>query len=418
MVEDKAKGILVIGGGIAGITAAVEAAEVGYKVYLVEKEPYLGGRVVRFDQYFPKFCPPTCGMEINFRRIKNNPLITYYTMADVVEVKGTAGDYKVKVRLRPRYVNEKCTACGRCAQVCETEIPNPFNYNIDKIKAAFLPHEMAFPMRYVLALDMMSEEEARRCESACPYGAIDLKMEPKEVTLEVGSVIVATGWEPYDATRMENLSFGKAPNVITNVMMERLSAVNGPTGGRILRPSDGKQPHTVVFCQCAGQRDENHLKFCSRVCCSATLKQVQYVRRQIPESEVYVFYIDLRVLGRNEDLLAQVQKDPKVHLIKGKVARIEGDPATGNLVVEAEMTSTGKISRMMADLAVLATGMKPTQDLRVQDGHAIQFDGDGFVLDQAGIYGAGCAKSPMEVSAAVQDATSAALKAIQCVVGR
>jgi len=418
MVEDKAKGILVIGGGIAGITAAVEAAEVGYRVHLVEKEPYLGGRVVRFDQYFPKFCPPTCGMEINFRRIKNNPLITCYTMADVMEVKGTAGDYKVKIRLRPRYVNEKCTACGKCAQVCETEIPNPFNYNMDKIKAAFLPHEMAFPMRYVLALDMMSQEEARRCESACPYGAIDLKMEPKEVTLEVGSIIVATGWEPYDATRMENLSFGKASNVITNVMMERLSAVNGPTGGRIVRPSDGKRPHTVVFCQCAGQRDENHLKFCSRVCCSATLKQVQYVRRQIPESEVYVFYIDLRVLGRNEDLLAQVQKDPKVHLIKGKVARIEGDPATGNLVVEAEMTSTGKISRMMADLAVLATGMKPTQDLRVQDGHAIQFDGDGFVLDQAGIYGAGCAKSPMEVSAAVQDATSAALKAIQCVVGR
>lgn len=418
MAQGEKKGILVIGGGIAGITAAVEAAEVGYPVYLVEKEPYLGGRVVRFDQYFPKFCPPICGMEINFKRVKNNPLISYYTMAEVISVRGAPRDYIATIRISPRYVNERCTACGRCGEACHTEILNPFDYGMSKVKAAYLPHEMAFPMRYVIAPEIIGTEEAKRCEQACPYGAIDLSMQVREVTVNVGSIVVATGWEPYDATRMDNLSFGKASNVINNVMMERLHAANGPTQGKVVRPSDGKPPRTVVFCQCAGQRDENHLKFCSRVCCSATLKQVQYVRRQLPESEVYVFYIDLRVLGRNEDLLTAVQKDPNVHLIKGKVAKITEDPGTKNLLVEAEITSSGKISRMMADMVVLATGMSPSLGSARPQGWPLELDQDGFVLDGQGIYGAGCAKSPMEVAAVVQDATGAALKAIQCSVGR
>lgn len=418
MAQDKDRGVLVIGGGIAGITAAVEAAEVGCPVHLVEREPYLGGRVVGFDQYFPKFCPPTCGMEINFRRIKTNPLIRYYTMAEVVEVGGVEGDFKVKVLVRPRYVNDRCTACGKCAEVCETEIPNPFNYGMDKLKAAYLPHEMAFPMRYVLAPQIIGTEEAKRCLEACPYGAIELDMAPVTIELNVASIVLATGWQPYDATRMDNLAFAKAPNVITNLMMERLHAANGPTKGKVLRPSDGKPPHTVIFCQCAGQRDENHLRFCSRVCCSASLKQVQYVRRQYPDSEVYVFYIDLRALGRNEDLLAEVQKDRKVHLIKGKVARIEEDPSTHNLMVEAEVTATGRISRTMADLVVLATGMMPIAVSSRPAGLPVTYDEDGFVLDGAGLYGAGCAKRPMEVSATVQDATSAALKAIQSALRR
>lgn len=418
MGEDRGKGVLVIGGGIAGITAAIEAAEVGYPVYLVEKEPYLGGRVVRFDQYFPKFCPPTCGMEINFRRIKANPLIRYHTMAEVVDVKGMEGDFHAKVRIRPRYVNERCTACGKCAQVCQTEIPNPFNYGMDRIKAAHLPHEMAFPMRYVLAPEIIGTDEARKCREACPYGAIDLEMSPVTLDLHVSSIVVATGWEPYDAARMDNLAFGKAPNVVTNVMMERLHAANGPTKGKVVRPSDGKPPHTVVFCQCAGQRDENHLRFCSRVCCSATLKQVQYVRKQYPDSEIFVFYIDLRTLGRNEDLLTAVQQDPHVHLVKGKVARITEDQANHNLMVEAEVTASGRISRSMADLVVLATGMMPATATERPVGVPVGYDEDGFVLDGAGVYGAGCAKRPMEVSATVQDATSAALKAIQSAVRR
>lgn len=407
---------MVVGGGIAGITAAVEAAEVGYPVHLVERGPYLGGRVAQINQYFPKLCPPTCGLEINFKRIKNNSNLVVHTMAEVTEVQGAPGDFRVKLQVTPRYVNEKCTACGKCAEACQTEIPNPFNYGMDKIKAAYLPHEMAFPMRYVLAPEIIGTEEAKRCRDACPYDAIDLEMAPETVELTVSSIILATGWEPYDASKMENLGFGKLANVISNVMMERLAAKNGPTKGKILRPSDGKEVKNIAFCQCAGQRDENYLPFCSRVCCTASLKQARMVREQYPDSQVYIFYIDLRAFGRNEDFLAKVQKDGGVKMIKGKVARITEDSGTKDVIVEAEEVAAGAISRVKVDMAVLATGMAPSA-IKVA-GLPSSVDDYGFVIDGPGVYAAGTVKRPLDVAATVQDATGAALKAIQSAVRR
>ncbi|HYB20872.1 MAG TPA: CoB--CoM heterodisulfide reductase iron-sulfur subunit A family protein [Thermodesulfobacteriota bacterium] len=420
MADERSKkgAILVIGGGIAGITAAVEAAEVGYPVHLIEKEPFLGGRVIRINQYFPKLCPPACGMEINFKRIKNNPLITCYTMAEVAEVRGGEGAYEVKVKIRPRFVNERCTACGKCGEVCQTEISNPLNYGMDQMRAAYLPREMAFPERYVLAPEIIGTVEGKRCQEACAYGAIDLTMAPKTVELKVTSIVVATGWEPYDAARVDNLGFGKIKNVINNVMMERLAAANGPQGGRIVRPSDGKEVKNIAFCQCAGQRDENHLPFCSRVCCLASLKQARYVRQQYPDSKVYVFYIDLRAMGRNEDFLAEIQADDKVQLIKGKIAKVTEDPSTKDVIVEAEATAVGAISRLQVDMLVLATGMVPSTAREKIPGIPAGYDAYGFILDTPGVYGAGCVKSPSDVSTSVQDATGAALKAIQSAVGR
>jgi quinone-modifying oxidoreductase subunit QmoA len=416
--QSKRGAILVIGGGIAGITAAVEAAEVGYPVYLVEKEPFLGGRVVRINQYFPKLCPPTCGMEINFKRIKNNSRITCYTMAEVAGVRGAEGAFEVQVRTRPRFVNERCTACGKCGEACQMEIPNPFNYGMDRIKAAYMPREMALPQRYVLAPEIIGTEDAKRCQEACAYDAVDLTMSSQTVDLKVASIVVATGWEPYDAARIDNLGFGKAANVINNVMMERLAAKNGPTGGRIVRPSDGKEVKSIAFCQCAGQRDENHLPFCSRVCCLASLKQAQYVRSQYPDSKVSLFYIDLRALGRNEDFLAKVQADQNVQLIKGKIAKVTEDPATKDVIVEAEETAAGAISRLKVDMLVLATGMVPSTAREKIPGVDAGYDDYGFILDRPGVYGAGCVKRPLDVAASVQGATGAALKAIQSAVGR
>lgn len=409
----KRQAILVIGGGVAGITAAVEAAELGHAIYLVEKEPFLGGRVLGINQYFPKLCPPTCGMEINFKRIRTNPLITCYTMAEVTDVRGEPGAYTVQVTLNPRYVNERCTACGKCAEVCETEVSNRFNYGMDRVKAAYLPHEMAFPERYVLAPDMVRTEDAKRCQEVCPYEAIDLTMTPRSITLGVASIVVATGWVPYDAAKMDNLSFGRSPNIINNVMMERLAAANGPTRGRIVRPSDGKEVKRIAFCQCAGQRDENHLSFCSRVCCLASLKHAHYVRQQYPDAEAYIFYIDLRALGRNEDFLAKIQADEKVYLIKGKIARVTEDLTTKDVIVEAEATAAGKVARVQVDMLVLATGMVPSAVHEKVPLTAAHYDRNGFILDTPGIYGAGCAKRPLDVAATVQDATAAALKAIQ-----
>jgi quinone-modifying oxidoreductase subunit QmoA len=420
MADDQGKrgGILVIGGGIAGMTAAIEAAEVGFPVYLVEKEPYLGGRAIRTNQYFPKLCPPTCGMEINFKRIKGNPRITCYTMAEVKEISGSEGAYEVKVTVRPRYVNDRCTCCGKCGEVCELEIPNPFNYGMDKVKGAYLPHDMAFPMQYLLAPEIIGTEDATRCEKACEYDAIDLDMAPETVELKVKAIVVATGWEPYDAAKMDNLSFGRVTNVITNVMMERLAAKNGPTGGKIVRPSDGKEVKSIAFCQCAGSRDEDHLPFCSRVCCLASMKQANYVREQYPDAKAYLFYIDLRAFGRNEDFLTRIQSDENVQMIKGKIAKVKEDPETKDVVVEAEDTEAGAISRVQVDMLVLATGMVPSTAIEKVADATVSYDEEGFMLDVPGIYGAGCVKRPADVATSVQDATGATLRAIQSAVRR
>jgi quinone-modifying oxidoreductase subunit QmoA len=227
-------GILVVGGGISGLTTALEAAEVGTDVFLVERNPYLGGRVAQLNQYFPKLCPPSCGLEIDFKRIKNNRRIRVYTMTEVKNVSGSAGNYQVSLETKPRYVNSNCTGCNACVEACPEERENAFNFNMDKTKAIYKPHDMAFPMKYVIDMDACTK--CGKCVEACKYDAIEIDMETKNFTLDVASVVWATGWNPYDATKMDNLKFGESNAIITNMMMERLSAPNGPTEGKILRP--------------------------------------------------------------------------------------------------------------------------------------------------------------------------------------
>lgn len=408
--------ILVVGGGISGLTAAIEAAEVGYEVYLVEKNPYLGGRVAQLNQYFPKLCPPTCGLEINFRRIKDNPNIKIFTMAEVEKVAGAPGSYTVSVRLNPRYVNENCTACGDCAAACETEISNEFNFNMNTRKGAYLPFEMAFPSRYVISEQIIGTGDAAKAKAACNYDAIDLDMQAKTMNLQVGSIVWATGWEPYDAAKIDNLGFGQYGNIITNMMMERLAAPNGPTKGQVLRPSDGKAPQSVAFVQCAGSRDENHLPYCSYICCMASLKQATYVRERYPEAEIYIFYIDLRAPGqRYEKFYKNLKADEKIFFIKGKVAEVSEDGATQNITVVAENAVTGEKVRQTVDLVVLATGMQPTA-ANTKLPADLKMDADGFIIndyENGGMFAAGCAHKPADVVSSNQNATGMALKAIQ-----
>jgi len=412
------KRILVVGGGISGISTTLEAAEVGYEVFLVEKEPYVGGRVARFEQYFPKLCPPYCGLEINFRRIRRNPDIRVFTMAEVEKVTGSPGAYEVTIKQRPRYVNDNCTSCGKCVEACPVERPDDFNYGMKKTKAIYDPHELAFPPMYVIDDAVCEGSDCGKCVEACPYHAINLEEKAHSFKIDAGAIVLATGWEPYDAGKIDNLGFGVHKNVITNVMMERLAAPNGPTGGKILRPGDGKEVRKVAFAQCAGSRDENHLPYCSAVCCLASLKQSTYIRERIPDAEVTIFYIDLRARGRYENLLLKVQEDEKTSLQKGKVAKIEEDSATGDLLVTAEDTLTGNKITKQVDMVVLATGIVPTS---VPSGvfADLKYDEYGFALpefDSGGIFAAGCSKKPTDVSTCVQDATGSALKAIQCVV--
>ncbi len=399
--------IVVIGGGISGITTAVEAAEAGKTVTLLEREAYLGGRVARMNEYFPKLCPPPCGLEINFRRIKQNPRIRVFTQAEVTAVKGGPGAYTVTARLAPRYVNERCTACDACVAACPEQRPDDFNYGLGKTKAIYLPHLMAYPRRHVIDAAACPGISCARCLPHCAVDAIDLGEQPRTLTLHAGAVVLATDWKPYDARRMENLGYGRLQDVVTNVQLERLASRGGPTEGRILRPSDGGPIQRVAFVQCAGSRDEHHLDYCSTVCCTATLKQATYIRQQYPEAEIHIFYIDIRTMGTLEGFAARVQADPKIFLHKGKVAKVWR--RSGNdLVVVAEEMADGRRLERVVDLVVLATGMQP-------EAHPGAADADGFVPagEPQGMHGAGCARRPVEVAAAVQDATAAALYAIQ-----
>jgi len=418
-MSDEERKVLVVGGGISGMTAAVEAAEAGAEAVIVERNPYLGGRVTLLNQYFPKLCPPTCGLEINFRRIKQNPRIAYHTLAEIVSVSGGPGNYEVTVQVNPRYVNDNCTACGKCAEVCETEISNAVNYGMDKVKAAYLPHPMAFPFKYVLAPEIIGTDEAKKCADVCPYSAIDLDMKPETLTYKVGAVVWATGWDPYDATKVDYLGFGAIPNVITSVMFERLASPNGPTGGKLLRPSDGKEIRSVAFVQCAGSRDENHLPYCSGICCLASLKQATYLREKVPESKAYMYYIDVRAMGKYEDFYTKVDQDENITLTKSKIARISPDAESGGVLVEGEDVGRGEKVKQVVDLAVLAVGMVPGT-ATVKPSLEMDYDDFGFVVSSgsSGIVPAGCVKAPMEVAASLQDSTAAALKAIQRTMGR
>ena len=425
MTENKAApangSILVVGGGISGLTTALEAAEVGYEVFLVEKNPYLGGRVAQLNQYFPKLCPPSCGLEINFRRIKDNPKIKVFTQAEVEKVDGNPGNYDVSIKLSPRHVNENCTCCGDCTDVCETEITSDFNFEMSKMKGAYLPFEMAFPARYVISPQIIGTDDAQRCKEACKYDAIDLDMAAKTENLQVGAIVWATGWEPYDATKIDNLGFGQYPNVITNMMMERLASANGPTKGKIVRPSDNKEPESIGFVQCAGSRDENYLPYCSYICCMASLKQTTYIREQYPDAKVYIFYIDVRAPGqRYEKFYQKIKEDENVFLIKGKVAEVSEDPETGNITVVAENAVTGEKIKETVEMAVLATGMQPATATAKLPAD-LKYNEDGFIIndfEKGGMFAAGCANKPSDVVSSNQNATGMALKAIQTLVSK
>jgi len=410
---------LVVGGGIAGMTTAVETAEVGRQVILLEREPSLGGRVAAMNQYFPKLCPPTCGMEINLKRMRPNSNIRVLTLAIVEKVSGSPGNYEVEIKLNPRYVNAKCTACGECEKICEIERDNDFNYGMDKTKAIYLPHLLAFPNRYVIDPAYAGDERMKKCVEVCDYDAIELDMQPRTITARVGAIVWATGWKPYDAAKIENLGFGQFANVVTNVMMERYASETGPTKGKIVRPSDGKEVAKVGFVQCAGSRDENHLPYCSSVCCLASMKQAQYIRERYPESEIHLFYIDVRSPGRMEDFYVKAQEDEKFFFHRGKVGKITENPENGNLILEAENTLTGQMTKTEVDLAVLATGMVPNT---VDDKPPLDtpLDEYGFIVPDGAdkVIGAGVAVRPVDVQATVQDATGAALKAINAGVRR
>jgi quinone-modifying oxidoreductase subunit QmoA len=400
--------VLIAGGGIAGITAALELAEAGQEVILVEKEPYLGGNVSRFHTYFPKLCPPSCGLEINYRRIRSNPRVAWFTGATLTRLEGEEGNFEAILSVQPQLVNDRCTACGNCAAVCpEQRIQGPGQTAVQR--AAYIPPGITFPMKYTIDETVCLKQACGKCLQVCEPGAIELEATPGEIRKRVRAVIVATGWQLYDASRLENYRYRDEPDVVTNLEFEQILENAHREQHELTRPSDGRFPERIAFIQCAGSRDLHHLPYCSSVCCSASIKHVLTLAEKFPRVTSEVFYIDLRLTGRNEKLLTRVEKHRNITLTKGKVGKITRNSAEG-LVLEVEDVSCSMRRSSPFDMVVLAMGIVPNH-LPL----GLPVNADGFYLpDGSGrIVPAGSSKRPMDVASTVRDATSAALKTMQ-----
>ena len=400
---------LIIGGGISGITAAVELAEAGQQVVLIEKEDYLGGNVSKFNSYFPKLCPPSCGLEINYRRIRSNPRITYYTGASLKSICGQKGEYSVQIELKPRLINNHCTSCGRCAEVCPEERPAKPGRTSGE-KAAYIQNGLAFPMKYCIDPEICKGEACGKCLEVCDRQAIQLNATTAEIVIQAGKVIVATGWKLYDASNIENYRYNEEADVVTNLEFEVLLAACSRDKTELLRPSDGQKPRRIAFIQCAGSRDVNHLPYCSAVCCSASLKHALNLEAEFQGVKTEIFYIDMRLSGRNEKLLKQAEEKEGIKLTKGKVGRILPADTGKELLLEVEDIASGTKRLDAFDMVVLAMGLTPAPlaaDLLVNE--------YGFYLSEqpSGMIPAASCKRPMDVSSSVKDATAAALKAMQ-----
>jgi len=400
---------LIIGGGISGITAAVELAEAGQEVVLIEKDNYLGGNVSHFNNYFPKLCPPSCGLEINYRRIRSNPRISYYTGASLKSICGSDGDYRVNIDLKARLINNNCTSCGKCADICPELRPEKLGRTAGE-KAAFINQGLAFPMKYCIDPEVCLREACAKCMEVCDYNAIQLNASAAEVEIQAGKVIVATGWVLYDAKRIENFRYNEESDVVTNLEFERMLAACTRENTKLLRPSDGKAPKRIAFIQCAGSRDINHLPYCSAVCCSASLKHALTLEAEYPETLSEIFYIDMRLSGRNERLLKQAEDKEGIILTKGKVGRILPSDQEIGLVLEVEDIASGRKRQDAYDMVVLAMGLTPAP-LAME----LKKNEYGFYLPEqsSGLIPTASCKRPMDVSSSVKDATASALKAMQ-----
>jgi heterodisulfide reductase subunit A len=351
---------MVVGGGIAGMNAALDLAEMGFKVYLLEKGESIGGHMAALDKTFPTLDCSICIEGPKMVDVGRHPNIEIISNADLLKVDGYVGNFVVKIRKNPRYVlADKCTGCGECKDACPIEFPNEWDMNLGTRKAISIPFDQAVPLIYTLNKDYCIE--CYKCVDICgAREAINFEQQPEEVDLEVGAIIVATGYDVYLPYDMPLLGYGKYPNVITSMEFERLILAAGPTGGKVIRASDGKKPHTIAFIQCVGSRDKNKYPYCSNYCCMYTLKHVVQLKEKYKEDiEAYVFYIDIRSPGKGYEEFYDRARERGVTFIRGRVSRIDEDPKTHNLVLHSEDINLGVPIEVEAEMVVLATASIP-----------------------------------------------------------
>jgi heterodisulfide reductase subunit A len=422
-VNDVAKAGLVIGAGIAGIQAALDLADQGFEVYLVEKNPSIGGRMSQLDKTFPTMDCSACILTPKMVDVGRHPNIRLLAYSELKEISRKEGNFKVKILQKPRYVDEtKCTGCGICAQHCPVEVLNEFDEGLGVRKAVYVPFPQAVPLIYTIDKDHCLE--CGLCERVCGAGAIDLQQQPKEIDVEVGAIIVATGYNLFDAREKEEYGYGVYDNVITGLMLERLLSASGPTAGHVIRPSDGKIPRKVAFVQCVGSRDEKTGNlYCSRVCCMYATKEAQLIKEHVPEVEVTIFYIDVRAFGKGfEEFYRRAEKEFNIRYVKGRVAEILESPVNKNLFIRAENVESGEPVEEEFDMVVLSTGIVPVATNEMEKILPIPIGDDGFFVTAHpkvdpvttslnGVFTAGVAEGPKDIPDSVAQASAAAMKA-------
>lgn len=418
---------LVIGGGVAGIQAALDLADTGYKVYLVEKEPSIGGRMAQIDKTFPTMDCSICILAPKMSDVGHHPNIELLTYSEVQEVKGYIGNFKVKVLKKPRYVTRDCSACGDCSDACPVAAPNEFDVGLATRKAVYTPFAQAVPSTYVIDRNICLNKEGiitcDKCIKACERQAINFEMKPETVELEVGTIIVATGADVCDPTSLQNYGYTKYPNLITSLEFERLINAGGPSGGNIIRPSDQKIPDSVAFIQCVGSRSEKGKQYCSNVCCMNTIKDSLLIKEHWPHVKIHVFYVDIRAFGKGFEDLYRRAKEEGVVFIRGLPAEIFEDRKTHDLWLIGENTLQKELYKLKAGMVILSVGIEPCQDSEVvQRLLTLSRTSDGFFMEAhpklrpvdaptGGIFLAGCAESPKDIKDSVTQASAAAARA-------
>jgi len=418
------KSALVIGGGVAGINAALDLAEMGFKTYVFERSESIGGHMAQLDKTFPTMDCSICILGPKMVEVSRHPNIEIISYADLLSVEGFVGNFKVRIRKNQRYVvAENCTGCGECLDVCPLEIPNEWDRNMGVRKAISVPFPQAVPLVFTINRDHCIE--CYKCVDACgARQAINFAQKPKEVELEVGAIIVAIGHELYDPSHLGEYGYGVYANVITSLELERLINAAGPTGGKLFRASDGREPHRIGFIQCVGSRDKRTGQiYCSNTCCENAIKLAVQIKEKHPESEVYIFYTDIRAFGRGFEELYRKARESWVNFIRGIPAEVIEDPETKNLIIRAEDTFLGEMVEIEVDLIILSVGMVPPKTLEELSRILhIPRGPDGFLLEAhpklrpvdthtAGIFLAGTCQGPKNIHDSVAQAKAAAASA-------
>ncbi len=425
------KRALVIGGGIAGIQTALDIADAGFEVDIVEKQPTIGGKMTQLDKTFPTLDCAACILTPKMVECAQNELINIYSYSEVESVSGFVGNFSVRIKKKARYVDElKCTGCGLCTEKCpQKKVPNEFNLGMDNRRAVYIPFAQAVPKVATIDADyctMLKTGKCGVCAKVCTAGAINYKQTDEIVERQYGAIVVATGFNPIKVDKYDEYAYSQSKDVITSLEFERLTNAAGPTAGKLLRPSDGKHPHTIVFIQCVGSRctPEKGKSYCSKICCMYTAKHAMLTREKYPDTDVYVFYIDVRTPGKNfDEFYRRATEEYGVHYIKGMVGKVS-PKADGTLEVQASDLIMNEQLHIDADLVVLAAAIEPDKSARpLATMLTASMDTNDFFTEAhpklrpvesptAGIFLSGACQGPKDIPETVSQAGAAAAKVI------